>query len=182
MILISVGSNLSGPFGRPLASCRLAVAAISLLPSMHLLGVSGFYLTEPVPKSMQPDYVNCCAAFAMGPGASLGCLPEQLLGALHDIEARAGRVRAEPNASRTLDLDIIAIGDLVRRAPDPVLPHPRAHLRRFVLEPLREVAPDFRHSVLGLGIDAMLARLPQGGTHRLAEASADAYLKSSDHP
>ena len=75
------------------------------------------------------------------------------------IEARAGRRRSNANAARELDLDIIDIDGLVRAAPDPVLPHPRAHLRRFVLAPLAEVAPDWVHPRLGLGIAALLERL-----------------------
>lgn len=76
------------------------------------------------------------------------------------MEARAGRARPYPNAPRCLDLDLIALGDLVRTTPDPVLPHPRAHLRRFVLQPLAEVAPGWRHPVLGETVETLLARLP----------------------
>jgi 2-amino-4-hydroxy-6-hydroxymethyldihydropteridine diphosphokinase len=86
--------------------------------------------------------------------------PATLLRRLHAIEARAGRVRNAPNAARTLDLDIIAIDDLVRDAPDPVLPHPRAHERAFVLRPLRDVCPGWVHPRLGQTVDALLAALP----------------------
>ena len=64
-----------------------------------------------------------------------------------------------PNAARPLDLDLIAMDGLVRAAPDPVLPHPRAHLRDFVLRPLCDVAPDWVHPALGLSAAALLARL-----------------------
>ena len=84
----------------------------------------------------------------------------RLLAALHAIEDLAGRERPFPNAPRVLDLDLIDLDGLQRLAPDPVLPHPRAHLRRFVLHPLRDVAPDWRHPVLGLTVQALLDRLP----------------------
>lgn len=143
MILVAIGSNLPGQCRTPLATCQAAAAALDMLPGLRLRGLSRWYATAPVPPSGQPDYVNGVAHLS-------GTIdPAALLVALQAIEARAGRVRGAPNAARTLDLDIIAMGDLVRTAPDPVLPHPRAHLRAFVLVPLAEVAPGWRHPVLG---------------------------------
>ncbi len=86
--------------------------------------------------------------------------PAGLLSALQGIEAAAGRERGVPNAARVLDLDIVDMNGLVRNAPDPVLPHPRAHLRAFVLLPLRDVAPGWVHPVLGTPIDTLIAALP----------------------
>ena len=88
--------------------------------------------------------------------------PALLLAALHALEAGAGRCRPFPNAPRSLDLDLISLDGLVRAGPDPVLPHPRAHLRRFVLQPLADVAPEWRRPLLGLGVAALLAGLPPG--------------------
>jgi 2-amino-4-hydroxy-6-hydroxymethyldihydropteridine diphosphokinase len=85
---------------------------------------------------------------------------------LQAIEADAGRTRGERNAARTLDLDIIAMGEggrTVRGAPDPILPHPRAHLRAFVLVPLLDVAPSWVHPVLGRGPEELLRDLPPQG-------------------
>ena len=86
--------------------------------------------------------------------------PAALLARLLEVEAMCGRERSTPNAARTLDLDIIAIGELVRDAPDPILPHPRAHLRAFVLAPLADVAPHWVHPVLGRTAAELLADLP----------------------
>jgi 2-amino-4-hydroxy-6-hydroxymethyldihydropteridine diphosphokinase len=86
--------------------------------------------------------------------------PESLLAALQAIESAAGRVRSQANAPRPLDLDIIAMGDLVRASPDPILPHPRAHVRAFVLLPLRDVAPDWMHPTLALSLGELIAALP----------------------
>ncbi|MCX7385000.1 MAG: 2-amino-4-hydroxy-6-hydroxymethyldihydropteridine diphosphokinase, partial [Alphaproteobacteria bacterium] len=81
----------------------------------------------------------------------------------HAIEARAGRVRGAANAARTLDLDIIDIAGLRRDTPAPILPHPRAHERGFVLRPLADVAPGWVHPRLGRTVEDLLATLPPLG-------------------
>lgn len=167
---VAIGANLPGPDGAdPLETCRRTAAALaSLLPGWRLAAVSRWYRSpaEP-PQPGVPDFVNGVARLALdgaacGPGGGVPD-PAALLAALHRLEAAAGRVRGLPNAPRTLDLDLIAMGDLVRAAPDPVLPHPRAHLRRFVLRPLADVAPPgWRHPTLRQGVAEMLAALPPG--------------------
>jgi len=154
---IALGSNLSGPHGEPpLATCRWAAAALDRLPGLRLRALSRWYATAPVDSPPgAPRYINAVARLE---GAAPD--PAALLAALHAIEAAAGRERPFPNAPRRLDLDLIDLDGLVRAAPDPVLPHPRAHLRRFVLHPLRDVAPAWVHPVSGLGLAALLAALP----------------------
>src|ERR1700735_231851 len=115
MILVAIGANLPGP--------------------------------KNTPPSGQPDYFNAVAVLRRIAGTT-DPDPAALLAAFQAIEAREGRVRGEPNAARTLDLDIIAMGQggqMVRATPDPVLPHPRAHQRAFVLAPLLDVAPGWIH-------------------------------------
>ncbi len=155
MILIAIGANLPGRDGcPPLATCRAAAEALRGLPGLRLAAVSRWYRSAPVPPSGQPDYVNGVVRLE---GAAD---PAELLADLQAIEARAGRVRGLPNAARTLDLDIIDLNGMVRDAPDPVLPHPRAHLRGFVLLPLAGVAPDWVHPRLAMGVAALLGALP----------------------
>ena len=159
MALIGVGANIPGPNGRaPLDTCKEAVAHLEALPGMHLCGVSRWFASAPVPPSGQPDYVNAVAALCVDPDQTID--PAWLLARLMEIELTFGRRRGVPNAARTLDLDIIAIDGLVRAAPDPIVPHPRAHERAFVLAPLADVAPDWVHPLLGLKAAELLARLP----------------------
>ncbi len=157
-ILVAIGANLPAPDGSPAAeTCRRAVLHLAALPGLRLVSVSRWFATAPVPPSGQPDYVNGVAW--LDPTQGSGPDPAAVLAALHAIEASFGRVRGVRNAARTLDLDLIAMGDLVRAAPDPVLPHPRAHERAFVMVPLAEVAPRWVHPVLGVDAASLVARL-----------------------
>jgi 2-amino-4-hydroxy-6-hydroxymethyldihydropteridine diphosphokinase len=157
VVFIALGANLLSHSGAtPLATCRAAAAALDGLAGYRLAAVSRWYATTPVPSvAGVPRFVNGVAKL-VGPGAD----PAVLLAALQGLEAAAGRQRPYPNAPRTLDLDIIDMDGLRRDAPDPILPHPRAHLRRFVLQPLADVAPGWVHPVLGLTVEALLAGLP----------------------
>ena len=134
------------------------------LPGVRLAGLSRWYETAPMPPSGQPPYVNAVAALRVDPGVILD--PAALLRRLMAIETACGRQRSTPNAARTLDLDIIGIGGLVRDAPDPVVPHPRAHLRAFVLAPLADVAPDWVHPVLGETAAVLAAKASIGADAR----------------
>jgi 2-amino-4-hydroxy-6-hydroxymethyldihydropteridine diphosphokinase len=158
MILISVGANLPRDGGAdPLATCQAAVNAVAAVPDLTLVGVSPWYRTTAIPKSSQPDYCNGIIRLA----GEIG--PVALLDALQAIESQFGRTRTLPNAARTLDLDIIDLNGAIRATPDPILPHPRAHLRAFVLRPILDVAPGWRHPTLRAGVSVLLAELPPQG-------------------
>jgi len=160
MILVAIGANLPGPGGEtPLSTCRAAVSEIAALPGLRLVAISRWYETGPVPRSDQPNYVNGVARFERV--ADVPVTPVGLLTSLHAIENRFGRERAEINAARTLDLDLIDMDGLVRDAPDPILPHPRAHQRAFVLRPLLDVAPTWVHPASGRSGTALLQEVDQ---------------------
>ena len=165
MILVAIGANLPSADGASaLETCRRAAAALDALPGLTLKGLSRWYETDPVPPSGQPPYING-VALLVGPAPD----PAALLAALQAIENNFGRARGAPNAARTLDLDIVAIGDLVRVAPDPILPHPRAHLRGFVLAPLVDVAPGWVHPILGQSAKVLLAKCGLDGVRPMQD-------------
>ena len=163
--IVAIGANLPGPDGRPaIGTCRWAVGELGRIPGMRVAAVSSWWESAPIPPDPRsPPYVNGVALLE----GTLG--PEALLAALHAIEDRAGRARPYPNAPRVLDLDLIDLDGLVRAGPAPVLPHPRAHLRAFVLKPLAEVAPDWVHPVLGEPVSALAARVEDQAIRRMAE-------------
>jgi 2-amino-4-hydroxy-6-hydroxymethyldihydropteridine diphosphokinase len=158
VILVAIGANLPGRHGEaPLVTVRAAAESLRALPGLRLHAVSRWYSTSPIPASDQPSYVNGVARLE---GTAD---PAWMLRRLQAIEHAAGRVRGEPNAPRTLDLDIVAIDDLLRDSPDPVLPHPRAHERAFVMVPLADVAPGWLHPRLGRTVEQLIATLPPQG-------------------
>ncbi len=129
---VALGANL----GDPVATVRAALAALEALPGCRLVAASSLYRTAPIGLAGQPDFINAVAA------VDTQLDPEALLTALLALEADFGRVRLERNGPRTLDLDLLLHGDSVLHSPRLTLPHPRLHLRAFVLRPLAEIAPD----------------------------------------
>ena len=150
IVLVAIGANLPSAGRSPLQTCQWAVEQLALLPDLRLRRVSSWFETRPVPESDQPSFINGVAWLS---GAAE---PHWLLQALHGIEAAAGRVRSVPNAARTLDLDLLAMDELVISTPNLVLPHPRMQQRAFVLAPLREVVPGWRHPALKLSVEDLL--------------------------
>jgi 2-amino-4-hydroxy-6-hydroxymethyldihydropteridine diphosphokinase len=135
-VLLGLGANLGDPVA------QLAHAVSALRDEVRVDAVSSVYRTEPVGFKEQPEFYN----LVLRGHTRLG--PLGLLQRAREIEAALGRHRSFPNAPRTIDVDLLAYGDRVMRTEELTLPHPRLHLRGFVLHPLAEIAPEWTHPVL----------------------------------
>lgn len=148
---IALGSNL----GNRQRFLNDGVSRLQAAPGLTVLQVSPYYETAPVGgPAGSGAYLNAVVE------AESTLPPESLLAMLLEIERTFGRVRSELNAPRTLDLDLVLYGDWVRKEADPILPHPRLHERRFVLQPLADIAPNAVHPVLKKAVRELLDALP----------------------
>lgn len=155
---VALGANL----GAPKETLEKALEAMNQVDGMRVTAVSSFYCTAPI-ESSGPDYVNAVCA------VKTTLAPQSLLKRLQAIECDYGRVRpvGVVNAPRTLDLDVLLYDDQQIETPDLIVPHPRMHLRAFVLVPLTEIAPECE--IPGLGVaKALLASVADQAIRKMA--------------
>jgi 2-amino-4-hydroxy-6-hydroxymethyldihydropteridine diphosphokinase len=150
IVYLSLGSNV----GNGEQYLRDALARLAALG--HVVRVSSFYETEPVEFTDQAWFLNCVAALETTQ------TPETLMTELLKIELVMGRERIQKKGPRTIDIDIVLFGDAVVSSPDLKIPHPAMQQRRFVLEPLVEIAPNAWHPVLKKSARELLEELPAG--------------------
>jgi 2-amino-4-hydroxy-6-hydroxymethyldihydropteridine diphosphokinase len=155
MIVVALGANLESTAGPPQATMRAALARLGERGASPK-NVSHFWRTPAWPDRRDPWFVNAAADIVTA------LPPEALLRLLHEVETQFGRNRSgdsRKNAPRTLDLDLIDYHGLVQAGP-PELPHARMAARAFVLIPLRDIAPEWRHPVSGKRVDELISALP----------------------
>jgi 2-amino-4-hydroxy-6-hydroxymethyldihydropteridine diphosphokinase len=155
-VYLSLGSNLGDRQETLREALRLLEAG-----QLHIRRVSSVYETEPQDRKDQPWFLNLVVE------AETSLFPRQLLARIHKLERQLGRERAVPRGPRSIDIDILLFGDSVISTPALAAPHPRMAQRRFVLEPLAELAPDLRHPVLRRTIRELLGATLEQAVRRL---------------
>jgi 2-amino-4-hydroxy-6-hydroxymethyldihydropteridine diphosphokinase len=164
-VYLSLGSNV----GDRAANLRTAINLVSSLGDV--MAVSSFYETEPVEFAAQPWFLNCAVEL------DTEKMPKQLLAGILDIEREMGRRRVQKKGPRTLDIDILLFGNSIIQTKGLTIPHPAMHERRFVLEPLAEIAPEARHPVIKRTVRELRDALPPGQAVRRA---ADLRLQTKN--
>ncbi len=149
-VYLSLGSNV----GDRAAQLRSALARLE--PTGRVLAVSSFYETKPMEFTQQPWFLNCAAALETNQS------PKQLMASILRIEQAMGRQRLQKKGPRTIDIDILLFDSAVVNSSELTIPHPALHQRRFVLEPLAEIAPEVLHPTLKKTVRELLDRLPEG--------------------
>jgi 2-amino-4-hydroxy-6-hydroxymethyldihydropteridine diphosphokinase len=156
MIYVALGANIPSPAGPPEVTLRKALEAMAAR-GIRVIAVSPFYRSPAWPNEDQPAFVNAVAE------VRTKLMPAALMRELLSIEKAFGRVRKTKWEARSLDLDLIDYGGLVTDAEHLMLPHPWAHERAFVLRPLADVAPHWRHPDTGLPVARLLETAGEGG-------------------
>jgi 2-amino-4-hydroxy-6-hydroxymethyldihydropteridine diphosphokinase len=152
LVYLSLGSNVGD------REAHLREALTRLGAAGRVVAVSSFYETEPVEFTRQPWFLNCAVALETSK------TPRELIAAILRIEEDMGRRRLQKKGPRSIDIDILLVGSLVVEEPELTIPHPAMHQRRFVLEPLAEIAPEVLHPVLNKTIRELRDALPEGQT------------------
>ena len=156
--MIPAAVGFGGNLGRPDVAFEQALRHLDGNPAIRVLAVSGLYRSAPWGEPDQPDFLNGVAIVLTR------LSPDELLGVLRQEERRAGRRPDRRWGPRSLDLDLLWYGDVVRDGPELTVPHPRLPERSFVLEPLAEVAPAWRHPATGASAGEMLDELGNRAT------------------
>ncbi len=158
-VIIGVGGNINSEDGsHPVKTCNKAIQTFKDY-SIKVKKQSKWYNSEAIPKSDQPNFFNCIVI------AKTKLNENDVLETLHKIEEKFGRIRNKINDPRSIDLDLIDYSGKIRCNKNIIIPHPRAHLRRFVMGPLAEINPDWIHPILKISVLEILNKLKKQKLH-----------------
>ena len=165
LVYLSLGSNLDDP------AANLNTAITGLRALGEVAAVSSFYETEPVELTAQPWFLNCAIKL------DTEKMPKQLMSGILDLEKEMGRRRQQNKGPRIIDIDILLFGSSIIETKGLTIPHPAMHQRRFVLEPLAEIAADMRHPVFKRTVRELRDALPPGQAVRRIVKTEDAQVR-----
>jgi len=165
LVYLSLGSNLGD------LAANLNAAITGLRGLGEIAAVSSFYETEPVELTAQPWFLNCAVKL------DTEKMPKQLMSGILDLEKEMGRRRQQNKGPRIIDIDILLFGSSIIETKGLTIPHPAMHHRRFVLEPLAEIAPEVRHPVFKRTVRELRDALPPGQAVRRIVKTEDAQVR-----
>ena len=160
MIYLNIGSNLPSKEG---SRENNIVTAISLLKklNLNLIEISSFYQTPSYPDNSDPKFINLCVKLESNLKAS------ELLNEIKKIERKLGRTRIKKNEPRTCDIDIIDFNGKIIKNDELIVPHPRLHLRNFVIYPLKEIEPNWLHPIFNKNIEIFFQELDKNSHNEI---------------
>ncbi len=169
MIYLNIGSNLSSVNGGREDNIKKAIKYLKEL-DLNLIKISSFYETPSYPNKADPKFLNLCIKL------ETKLKPNEFLEKIKKIEKKLGRIRIKKNEPRTCDIDIIDFNGEVLTSNDLTIPHPKSHLRNFVLYPLKEIEPNWHHPVFNKKIDIFFQKLDKNSHNEITRLSKSDIL------
>ena len=170
MIYLNIGSNLPSEDGGRKSNILKALSYLKKL-NLKLIKLSSFYETPSYPNNSDPKFLNLCVKLESNLKAS------ELLNEIKKIEKKLGRIRTKKNAPRTCDIDIIDYNSEIIKNDEFEVPHPRLHLRNFVIYPLKEIEPNWFHPIFNKNIDSFFQKLDKNSHNEITRLIKSDILK-----
>ncbi len=170
MIYLNIGSNLSSTNGGREDNIFKAINYLKEL-DLNLIEVSSFYETPSYPNKLDPRFLNLCIKL------ETKLKPIEFLDRIKEIEKKLGRIRKKKNEPRICDIDIIDFNGEVLKSDDLTIPHPKSHLRNFVLYPLKEIEPNWHHPVFNKKIDSFFEELDKNSHNEITRLGKSDIFK-----
>ncbi len=160
MIYLNIGSNLPSEEGGRENNILKAISYLKKL-NLNLIQISSFYQTPSYPNNSEPKFINLCIKLKSNLNAS------ELLNEIKKIEKKLGRIRIKKNEPRTCDIDIVDFNGEIIKNDELIVPHPRLHLRNFVIYPLKEIEPNWVHPIFNKNIDSFFQELDKNSHNEI---------------